>query len=86
MFQVLVVGVKQSQSAMMYDNTQRICMRSEKYLQSELRKKAEKISLLGPALNIEELKAMSTEEIVQKMHELDLHQVCQTNSKNGQLN
>ena len=50
-------------------------MKSKKDLQSELRKRAQERFPQGPALSIEELEAMSTQEIARKMRELSLHQI-----------
>lgn len=50
-------------------------MNSKKYLQAELREKAEKKSLQGPVLSVNELKSMSLDEIAEKMHELNVYQI-----------
>ena len=60
---------------MMDEHAKRICMKSKEDLQLDLRKRAQKRSLLGANPSIEELEAMSTQEIAQKMRELHLHQI-----------
>ncbi len=50
-------------------------MENKKYLQSELRQKAEIKSLKEPALVIDVLKSMSLNEIAEKMHELNVYQI-----------
>lgn len=50
-------------------------MNSKKHLQAELRQRAEKKSLHGPVLSIDELKSMSLDEIAQNMHELNVYQI-----------
>lgn len=50
-------------------------MENKKYLQTELRKKAEIKSLKEPALILEALKSMSLTEIAEKMHELHIYQI-----------
>ena len=50
-------------------------MENKKYLQTELRKKAEIKSLKEPALILEALKSMSLTEIAEKMHELNIYQI-----------
>lgn len=50
-------------------------MQSKKSLQTELRQRAEKKSLKGPALSVDELKSMSLDEIAENMHELNVYQI-----------
>ena len=50
-------------------------MENKKYLQTELRKKAEIKSLKEPASILETLKSMSLSEIAEKMHELHIYQI-----------
>lgn len=50
-------------------------MRNKEDLQFELLKRAQESSLLGPSLSLEELEAMSMQEIAQNMQELNLHKI-----------
>jgi PAS domain S-box-containing protein len=52
-----------------------IFMKSKITLQTDLREKAERISLQKPALNIEQLRSMTPEEIAAQMHELLVHKI-----------